>query len=344
MDLGRGPAGASRADTASLAGVGGPGIGFPSASRQTRIGTIAIALLAWSQVAVAGSVWSAFGFRATSESAPKVLAAAEKLMTSAVGQEFSGRLLLQSNVANGADPAAHSFVPVYADAAAREAFVMKLQADKAWAEFQKTMTKESEPVSQTTYRVVQRWGDIQDSDGVWMLHAFTVRDAGKFVAALNALMASPTGQRFPGQVYLSEVIAGGITPVTHVISVGYASEAEMFGWFDVRDPSPDWANYLDASGTVADYLGANLARTVKFWGPASLASREKNGGLRRLTPPSRVTDVAVAFLASTWPSQWRGVWATWAVGATTCDAPAGAANKHPRGTRPGIGLHAADAW
>jgi hypothetical protein len=60
-------------------------------------------------------------------------------------------------------------------------------------------------------------------------------------------------KKFPGQVYLSEVVAGGISPVTHVISVGYASEAEMESWSKVRDASADWSTYLTASRKSAHY-------------------------------------------------------------------------------------------
>ena len=83
-------------------------------------------------------------------------------------------------------------------------------------------------------------------------------------------MASPTGKKFPGQVYLSEVVAGGISPVSHVISVGYASEAEMDSWTEVSRASADWSTYLTASRKSAQYLGASLARDVKSWGEATL--------------------------------------------------------------------------
>jgi hypothetical protein len=97
-----------------------------------------------------------------------------------------------------------------------------------------------------------------------------VSDQAKFSAALDALMTSDLGKKFPGQVHLSAVVAGGMTPVSHVISVGYASEAEIEAWFAVRDPSPDWAAYQDTSDPVTDYLGGSLARQVKSWGPAKM--------------------------------------------------------------------------
>jgi hypothetical protein len=233
------------------------------------IGLVSIAFLTIAQTAGAAS-WSVLSITATPENEAKVVAAADKLMSSSVGKEFSGKVLLQVYLANGSDPATHAFVPIYKTVADREAFVQKLQADPAWKEFQKAMTGASQPVSQVLNRTVKQWGDIVDTDHVWMAHAFQVDDPPAFLAALEALMASPTGKTFPGQVYLSEVVAGGISPVTHVISVGYASEVEMDSWTRTRDASTDWPTYLAASRKVAEYLGGSLARDVKSWGTATL--------------------------------------------------------------------------
>ena len=180
--------------------------------------------------------------------------------------------LLQTEVADGANPATHSFIPIYKTPAERETFVQHLQADAAWNTFLTEMAKLTQPVSTTLYRTVQSWGDRADTDHVWMGYAFHVTDPAAFLAAINKLMASPTGKKFPGQVYLSAVQAGGITPVTHLISVGFASEAEMEAWNTMRDASADWAAYLKESRKAAEFLGANLSRDLKTWGPASLSS------------------------------------------------------------------------
>ncbi len=99
-----------------------------------RTGFAVIGLLAFGQVASA-STWSAISFSATPQNAPQVQAAADTLMSSAAGKEFPGKLLLQVEIADGASPATHSFIPIYKSAAQREAFVQKLQADPAWSTF-----------------------------------------------------------------------------------------------------------------------------------------------------------------------------------------------------------------
>jgi hypothetical protein len=213
-----------------------------------------------------GATWSVISFATSPQNAADVAAAADALMGSKVGQEFPGRLLLQANVADGDNPATHSFVPIYSKAADREAFVAKLQADPAWATFQETMTAKTQPVSTVLYQTVQRWGEISDDDIVWRLHMFDVADAAAFGAALDAFMNSETGKNFPGQVFLSAVQSGGLSPVSHAISVGQASEAAIEAWQSNLVGNADWQKYLDTSQASAEYLGNNLVRTQKGWG------------------------------------------------------------------------------
>jgi hypothetical protein len=226
---------------------------------------IVVGFLLFSQVAY-GASWSVFGVAAQPQDAPGIVAATDALMSSAVGKEFPGRLFLQQNLANGNSPATHSFVPVYRSAADGEAWVQKLQADPAWAKFQEALAKLSDPVSSVRYRTQKRYGTVSDTDVVWQMHSFNVRDTAAFTTALDAFLASPTGKKFPGQVFLSNVVAGGLTPVTHVISVGYASEAALESWQDVSQGSSDLEGYLAASRKAADYLGNDLIRTLKTWG------------------------------------------------------------------------------
>jgi hypothetical protein len=233
------------------------------------IGLIATGLLLWGQVATAAS-WSVISFKTTPQSAPKVQAATDKLLSSAAGKQFPGKVLLQVHLADGSDPATHSFVPIYKTGAEREAFTAKLQADPAWSEFMAVITKETQPVSTVWLKTIKSWGEVVDTDHVWEAHSFNVSDPAAFLAAADKFMGSETGKKFPGQVWLSAVIAGGLSPVNHVISVGFASEAEMDAWNDVRDGSPDWLTFREETRKVSEYLGTSLARDLKSWGPATL--------------------------------------------------------------------------
>ena len=108
------------------------------------------------------------------------------------------------------------------------------------------MTRLTQPVSNVMYRTLQRWGEISDDDHVWRAHAFDVADPAAFVSALDTFLNSKTGKEFPGQVFLSAVVAGGISPVTHVISVGQKSEAAIEAWEGAGRPDAAYRRFLAA--------------------------------------------------------------------------------------------------
>lgn len=236
---------------------------------KTRLFSISLALLV-AQAAYAEPYWAQIGLEVPVTNTSQVVAAMDKLMSSKVGKTFPGRMLLQSNTANGADPTTHTVVPIYKSAEDREKFVKRLQTSSEWAEFQATLERLGDPGGTVLYRNFRSWGDINDADSVWMAHAFSVTDPAIFAAAMDAFMTSPTGKKSPGQVYLSGVVAAGISPVSHVVSVGYASTTEMAAWLPVRDASADWATFLQAAGQAATYLGATMAVDVKTYGSLSM--------------------------------------------------------------------------
>ena len=62
------------------------------------------------------------------------------------------------------------------------------------------------------------------------------------------------------------VAAAGMSPVTHIISVGFESEAEAEKWNDSMIQTKDWASYQKESEEASSFGGAFLIRTIKTWG------------------------------------------------------------------------------
>jgi len=234
--------------------------------RSRRLALTAAAALFWCQGALAASSWSNLAFRVSPADAPKLVAAMQALMSSPIGKESPGRVILQSNIADGDDPATHSIVPIYASVADREAFVAKLFADPAWQQWIRSTSGIIESTASTRYRVVARWGDVSDKDVVWQTFTFAVADPVSFGNSLEAFMTSKTGRRFPGQLYLSQIVAAGINPASHVVSVGFESEAEMEAWRDSLVENADWQLQLEELQHVSELLGSSVARTIQAWG------------------------------------------------------------------------------
>ena len=220
-------------------------------------------MLLVSNVATAGSNWQTFSFSTSPANLPKLMAELDKLMSSD-DAELTGTASLMANVAGGST--SHVFISSFDTRAARETWAQSLVASKAWAEFAEDTSELIEPGESSRMDFVKNWGEQSDKDVFWEIFAFTVSDPAAFSVAIDTLLASDTGKKFPGQVYLSTVAAGGISPVTHLISVGYESEAEAEAWNEALFETKDWDSYQKASNTVSNFAGAFMIRSIKTWG------------------------------------------------------------------------------
>jgi len=209
------------------------------------------------------------------QNVPKLVAAFDTFMATPIGKTAKGRTLLMGNISNGADPATVTFVALYHSLAEYEAFVNASNASPAaWNQFLDAAVPLGSVVMTSRNQNIKSWGDVNDTDTVWESFYFTVSDYPAFVAALDAFNTSAAGKRFPGQGHLLAIGDAGAAPGTpdFAIAVGYASLAELESYGDSLANDPDWAKYLAASGKASTFLGSDLARTIRAWGPATLKS------------------------------------------------------------------------
>ena len=88
--------------------------------------------------------------------------------------------------------------------------------------------------------------------------------------AMSAFRETATGKSAPGQLHLSQIQAGGLDSPSHVLSIAYASQAEMEQYLDRAVGTADQQALLAAIGAVSDYRGATLQVEMKAWGNASI--------------------------------------------------------------------------
>jgi len=206
---------------------------------------------------------------------PTFIAATDKMMASTNAQKYKGRLLLLQHIADGDDPSTLSIVSIYKSAADLEEYSNLMQNDPARMEYMKSIVPIGSLQNTARLSTVKSWGDINDTDTIWNAHYFTVTDVPAFLAALETWFASPAGKKSPAQAHLAAMAIGGLTPVTHVLSLGYASIAEMEAFVDNNSNDPDRAALLAALRKVSTHVGADLSRTLKTWGPGSMKSLTK---------------------------------------------------------------------
>jgi hypothetical protein len=192
-------------------------------------------------------------------------------MNSKAGKQLDGRITLRAHIADGMDPASHSVVALSESAAQAEANTAALSADPAFGPFlEAAATAVAQPGQTLRGIVLQSWGDLSDTDTVWINHFFTVNDLPALMNAMNAFRETATGKNAPGQTHLSQIQAGGLDSPSHVISIAYASQAEMEQYLDGATGTADQQALLAAINAAADYRGATLQVEMKAWGNASI--------------------------------------------------------------------------
>jgi len=215
--------------------------------------------------------WQSTGLSVPPAAAPAVVAAFDDLMAAAADQGYAGRTTLYGNVIDGTNPATHTVISLHHSLAEREAMAAKLMESGAWQAFMDALPDGISPVSTTRGVFAASWGTASAADVVWTHHFFAVSNATAFVSAMSDLMASDAMKKFPGHVMLHALTAGQ-NGASHVISVGYESEAEGEKWGQTLQGNDTWTLYLARSGAASEYLGAAVARQVKAWGDTELES------------------------------------------------------------------------
>jgi hypothetical protein len=202
----------------------------------------------------------------------KIVAAQDAYMASPAGQQFKGRLVLLRHLADGADPATHTFASAYHSATELAVYMDATSGTADRRAFFDAVVPISSVVTTGRSTSLKSWGDASDVDKIWVNIALNVTDPAAFIAALDTWLASPTGKTFPGQGYLSVVSFGGAGAPSHVVALGYASMAEMESYLDALPGDADYAAFQRTVASVSTRVGTSLSQVVKAWGPATTAS------------------------------------------------------------------------
>ena len=230
------------------------------------IGCMAALSLLIGGAAQAGSNWESYSMNVPSGEEGAVLVAIEKFMDTKAGKKMPGSYSLMISQVDGADPSTHSILWAAESVAEREKYTKSMEGNADWAALVASLSNATDGWS--TYRMAfnKTWGDGGDTDSVWYLHALVITDVSAYERALDALMSSTVAKKFKGTMSLSTVVAGGITPASHVLSMGYANEAEAEAWNDALAGSPAYAAFEKATAGSSEYKGTSIINTIKAWG------------------------------------------------------------------------------
>jgi hypothetical protein len=220
--------------------------------------------------AVAAPGYEVTSFAVSPMEGPNFAAAMEEWMNSDTAKKYKGRIYLQAHDNDGANPATHSVVAVYPSMTESEKFANWIRENPdALADWLKLIGKTSQISDVTStmrFANVASFGEISDKDRVWVQHSLTSRDAPSLVRAMSALMNSETGKKFPGQLHVVAVVAGGLNAGSHAIVLGYESFAEMEAWGDTIGGSAAITSMLHTFSVINTYHGATISVDVNAWG------------------------------------------------------------------------------
>lgn len=184
------------------------------------------------------------------------------------GKKSQNRILLLSHVADGMNPATHSFVTIFPSVASSESFSKSVVENEKhmaeWMSFLSKVVPLSRITSTTRNTHIRAWGNVNNEDKVWISHGLSSNDGRGVYRAVNEWMSSDTGKKFPGQLHMFATVAG--SPSSHSIVIGYKSQAEMEEWGEQSNGSVALANLLHSLQQVSEYHGANITSEVAAWG------------------------------------------------------------------------------
>ena len=232
----------------------------------SRLSTVFFLCLLTAGAVQARPNWEAYGLQVAPGDGAAVLAAIESFMATEAGQKVPGAYSLMQATMDGADPTTHSIIWTTDSVAERATYMQSMEGNADWNSFVETLSGLTRGFASYRMAFVKTWGDSLGTDPIWYIHMLSLEDGAAYLKALDELMTSEVGQTFTGWMVLSRVVAGGLTPASHLISVGFETEAEAEDWEARLEASAENAAFTKTTAGTYDYLGSSILTTMKTWG------------------------------------------------------------------------------
>ena len=198
-----------------------------------------------------------------------IVEATNKFMATDIGKSYKGSLHLNAYLANGMNPATHSFVLLMDSMADIAAWEDGLVGNQDIMEFWGALEANSTPVSEYMGSLVKTWGDISNDDRVWQVTRFYSNDPMTMLSSMDAMFAK-TGKKFPGQTAIHSMGIGNRNGAnngfsTHMLVNGFESVAEMEEWMNYINTQPAWAEFLGAVRSSTTWQGTELLQNAVIY-------------------------------------------------------------------------------
>lgn len=224
-----------------------------------------------STVIFSNPIWTQYEIEAnSSESAAKIVAATDEFMASDFAKKnFKGSLHLNAYMANGDSKATHFFAVLQPSLTEHTRWMAASRASKEGQKFFSVLANNSDNVSDRLNSFVQTYGTPSNKDTVWIIHEFNASPSNveKVIKAFERVDSDTEGQ-FPGQFGLSAV-AFGADEVTHLLTVGYESIAELESWEDQIATNKGVLRFQKTMDGIVEWKASKLLFNAKIYDSAS---------------------------------------------------------------------------
>ena len=205
------------------------------------------------------------------DSAAKIIAATDEYMASDFAKEnFKGSLHLNAYIANGESNATHFFAVLQPSLDAHMQWITAGSGSEAGQKFFSVLRANSTPVSDQFNSFIQTYGTPSNDDVVWIIHEFFTKPSNvEEVLKHTATLDKEIKGDFPGQFGISAVSFGGGTEVSHLLTVGYSSIAELESWEDQVATNKALQRFFNKTDKIIDWKGSKLLFNARIYDSAS---------------------------------------------------------------------------
>ena len=213
--------------------------------------------------ASANAIWVDYQVAVNPAKQSAVVAAFDKYRTTQTGRAFPGVMFLNTQVANGANPATHNLAVVYANQKEWETRSASIAASPDFLQFQTALASSGQIVAETVYEHVVGFGKNAEDSKQFIGYAVNVRNAARYAELMRASSEGPDSLAGVASVDLWAVKAGGQPGISHIVVVGVESRADYLNDPQTLRVLPPFQKQLSR---VRDLVGVSYVDNIATTG------------------------------------------------------------------------------
>tara|TARA_A100001011_G_C14106831_1_gene755190 strand:+ start:30 stop:761 length:732 start_codon:yes stop_codon:yes gene_type:complete len=211
----------------------------------------------------ANAIWVDFQLVVDPAKQGTVVSAFNKYKTTGTGSAFPGMMYLNSQVANGANPATHNLAVVYNNLKEWETRSASIASSPDFLKFQTALASSGQIVSETVYEHVLGFGKNAEDSKQFIGYAVNVSNAARYAELMQASSEGADSLAGIASIDLWAVKAGGQPGITHVVVIGVESRADYLSDPQTLRVLPDFQRQLSR---VRDLVGITYVDVVSTIG------------------------------------------------------------------------------